>query len=81
MPVSGLKERLNRGMLSVRPTAKFSPHMLMGRWQVVSGHIIVVLVLVFVLIGVFPCDSKRGRKMVAVVAYACCKDFWFLALR
>ena len=79
MPVSGLKERLNRGMLSVRPTAKFSPHMLMGRWS--GGHIIAVLVLVPVLIGVFPCDSKRGRKMVALVAYAYCKDFWFLALR
>ena len=29
-PASGLRERLNRGMLSVRPTSKFSPHMLMG---------------------------------------------------
>ena len=29
-PQSGLRERLNRGMLSVRPTSKFSPHMLMG---------------------------------------------------
>ena len=28
---SGLKERLNRGMLSVRPTGRFSPHMLMGK--------------------------------------------------
>ena len=26
----GLKERMNRGMLSVRPTGRFSPHVLMG---------------------------------------------------
>ena len=28
---AGLKERFNRGMLSVRPTGRFSPHMLMGK--------------------------------------------------
>jgi len=38
---SGLKERLNRGMLSVRPTGRFSPHMLMG----LSCVVLSVLVL------------------------------------
>jgi len=40
-PQSGLRERLNRGMLSVRPTSKFSPHMLMG----LSCVVLSVLVL------------------------------------
>merc|ERR1711976_20720 len=41
VPGSGLKERFNRGMLSVRPTGRFSPHMLMG----LSCVVLSVLVL------------------------------------
>jgi len=56
VPVSGLKERLNRGMLSVRPTAKFSPHMLMG----LSCVVLSVLVL-SVSSGLLARRYKQGK--------------------
>jgi len=37
----GLKERMNRGMLSVRPTGRFSPHVLMGLSCVVLSVLVV----------------------------------------